>query len=207
MKIAEVLRAYLRSPLAIVSAGAALVLGAMSLFFLGGNLLLGLFGGAALWVAFSAVAVQTRLGAASVVAVRDADEGRRTSEAIEAAKRARETMARLRLPDPEVASKLEYVAQVSGEYLEAALKAGSHSPQADARIADSLDIVNLYMKELDEASTEKRYGLADADPFAAAKERVLAALLDNAKIIRNERIALDGGLPPESLMRVKEELK
>lgn len=207
MKTAEVLRAYLRSPLAIASAGTALLLGAIGLFLLGGSALLGLLGGAALWLAFSAVAVQTRIGAASVVAVRDADEGRRTLEAVEAAVRARETMARLRLPDPEVAAKLEYLVQASGEYLESARRAGSHSPQADARIADSLDIVNLYLKELDEASTERRYGLPDADPFADAKARVLAALLDNATLIRNERIALEGGLPPEALMRVKEELK
>ena len=207
MKISEVLRAYLRSPLAIASAGACLVFGAVALFITGGSVVLGLSGGAALWVVFSAIAVQTRIGAASVVAVRDAEAGRRTREAIETAKLARQTMARLRLPDPEVAAKVEYLVQASGEYLDAAAKAGSHSPQADARIADSLDIVNLYLRELDEASTEKRYGLADADPFAAAKERVVAALLDNAKILRNERIALEGGLPAESLMRVKEELK
>src|SRR5512133_2679669 len=188
MKTAEVLRAYVRSPLAIVSAGACLLLGALGLFLAGGSVLLGLVGGAALWLAFSAIAVQTRLGARAVVSIRDTDQELKTREAIEAAAKARETLARLRLPDPEIAKILEYLTLSAGEYLEAALKAKSRSPEAEARIADSLDIVNLYLKELDEASTERRYGLADADPFADAKDRVRSALTENAAAIRKERI-------------------
>jgi hypothetical protein len=83
----------------------------------------------------------------------------------------------------------------------------SHSPAADERIADSLDLINIFLKELDEASTEKRYRLPDADPFADAKGRVQSALMENARFIRDERIGLDGGLPAEALMRAKEELK
>jgi hypothetical protein len=206
MKTAEVLRAYVRSPLAIVSGGASLLCGAVGLSLAGGSPLLGLVGGAALWLAFSAIAVQTRIGAKAVVSIRDSDQELKAREAIEAAAKARETLARLRLPDPDMAKTVEYLALAAGEYVEAALKAKSHSPEADARIADSLDIVNLYLKELDEAATERRYGLADADPFANAKERVSAALTENSSLIRKERIALEGGLPPESLMRVKEEL-
>lgn len=206
MKTAEVLRAYVRSPLAIVSGGASLVCGALGLSLAGGSLLLGLVGGAALWLAFSVIVVQTKIGAKAIVSIRDGEQELKARESVEAAAKAKETLARMRLPDPDVAKAVEYLALCAGEYVEAALKAKSHSPEADARIADGLDIVNLYLKELDESSTERRYGLADADPFADAKDRVRAALAENAKLIREERLALEGGLPPESLMRIKEEL-
>jgi hypothetical protein len=80
-------------------------------------------------------------------------------------------------------------------------------PRGRRRIADALDLVNLYLKELDEAATEKRYGLQDADPFTDAKGRVLAALARDADLVREERIKIDGGLPPAKRMEIREELE
>jgi hypothetical protein len=207
MKIRDILASYVKSPLAAISAGACLVLGSAALFALGSSLLLGLAVGSVAWAVFSAVVIQTKIGAMAVVSVRSLDEVKKTQAAIIEAARNGERIARLRLPDPEVAKTVEYLALCSGEYVEACQKAMSHSPAADERIADSLDLINIFLKELDEASTEKRYRLPDADPFADAKGRVQSALMENARLIREERIRLDGGLPAEALMRAKEELR
>jgi hypothetical protein len=113
----------------------------------------------------------------------------------------------IRLSSGDAATALAYLVQSAGEYLGACRKTMSRSPEADARIADSLDLVDLYLRELDETSTERRFGAPDAAPFEDAGKRVAASIRENALFIRDERTKLDGGLPPAERMAIKEELK
>jgi len=48
--------------------------------------------------------------------------------------------------------------------------------------------------------------LPDADPFADARERTLAALRDRASIIEHATLNLSGGLSSADRMEIKESL-
>jgi hypothetical protein len=161
----------------------------------------------ALWALASFVLIQSKLGATAIVRARDRERALSAERANAQAQLACERLARLRLPDEDLIKTRDYVAQSAGEYLAAAKRQKTHSPVAAERIADSLQTIDLYLKEIDEAATEKRYGLKDSDPFADAKVRVENALLENARVLREERIRIDGGLPPALAFEAKEELK
>ncbi len=207
MKTRDAIGAYLKSPLALISALVCLLGGGAGLAFAGGSFLLGMAGGVFLWLGFSVISIQSPSGAKALLAVRDREGQDRVENALSQAAESRERLRRLRISDPEIAATVEYLIQCAGEYLDAGKKNQSHSPEADARIADSLDSVNLYLKELDEAATERRYKLSDSDPFVDAKARVKAILVDDARVIREQRILIDGGLPPEAQLRAKEEIR
>jgi len=125
---------------------------------------------------------------------------------LDVAKDARNRLATLRVPDPEIKSLLELLAARGAAYLSACESARSRDPLAEDALAESVSIADLYLRELDGAATEKRYGLADADPFADARGRVRAALMDKATVIEKATLGLSGGLSPADRMEVKESL-
>jgi hypothetical protein len=207
MDIKSALKSYLRSPLGLVSLFCSLGAGLLVAGLAGIWIPLGLLGGGVFWGGLSFALIQTGAGAKAAVAQADAEERARTLKSIAEAEGFRDRLARLRIGEPRAARAAEYLVQAAGEYLGACRKQLTRSPEADAAIADSVDLIDLYLKELDEASTEKRYGLADADPFADATARAVEALSANAKLLRDERVRIDGGLPPADRMAIKEELK
>lgn len=139
-----------------------------------------------------------------------AEQGRRiwatARPRIEAARDARNRLASLRIPDPELKALLELVATRGLSYLSACESARSHDPLAEDALAESISIADLYLKELDSASTEKRFGLADADPFADAKNRTKSALLAQAAVLEKAAMDLSGSLSPADRMEIKESL-
>lgn len=139
-----------------------------------------------------------------------AEQNRRTWAAarprLEAARDARNRLASLRVPDPEIKKLLELVATRGTAYLAACESARTHDPLAEDALAESVSIVDLYLKELDGAATEKRYGLADADPFADARARTGSALLAQAAVVGKATLDLSGGLSSADRMEIKESL-
>ena len=110
--------------------------------------------------------------------------------------------------DPrQVGDAARLVVLAAGEYIDACRREGSDDPLADAAIAEALEVVGLFLKEKDEAATERRFGLGDADPFPDTEKRVAAALKEKAATLRERRIQIDGGLPPASRMAVREEIE
>jgi len=207
MELKRALGAYARTPLAIISLFASLGAGALVTGLSGVSIPIGLAGGLAFWLGLSFALVQTGAGAKAILAQTGAEEKARTLAFIEEAEGFLSRLKVLRLPDPEAGKALAFLIQSAGEYVASCRASGSRSPAADARIAAAIDVVALYLKELDDASTEKRFGQADANPFEGAKSRVLEALAESARFIRDERVKLDGGLTPADRMAIKEELK
>ncbi|MBN2875939.1 MAG: hypothetical protein JXM71_12650 [Spirochaetales bacterium] len=123
-----------------------------------------------------------------------------------AARKTRDRLSSLRVPDQTIKSLLELVAMRGSSYLAACDSAKTRDPRAEEALADCLDIADLYLKELDGASTERRFGLPDEDPFAAATERAAAALKDRAAIIGKAAQDLSGGCSPADTMEIKESL-
>lgn len=127
-------------------------------------------------------------------------------EHLSSAKTKAKRLATLRVPDPAVSKLVELVAMQAGLFLGACDKTRQRNPLAEEAIDQSLELVDLYLKELDDASTERRYSLPDNDPFADARERVAAALRDKAQILERARLDLEGGLEREDRMSIKEQI-
>lgn len=153
-----------------------------------------------------AIAAATGIGPKAAVAERDRRAWAESAERLEAVKRDRDRLATMRLPDDEIGSLVMLAATRGASYLAASRNAKSRVPQAEEALADCLYVADLYLKELDAASTERRHGLDDADPFADAKGRAKAALIDRAAVIEKATRDLSGGLSPADAMDIKERL-
>ena len=206
MRAKEYWSRYLKSPLGIGSIAASLVLGlglaAAGLpaavpiaSALGLSALCGLFG------------LYSGLGPRQVVSAQDAGKAAEGRRRLAEAAAVRDRISILRLNDPEVSGAAALVVLAAGEYIDAARRGSADDPLADAAIAEALDILDIYLKEKDESSVEKRYRLADANPFVQVGERTVAALRDRAAVLRERRIQVDGALPAVDQMEIREELK
>jgi hypothetical protein len=206
MQSGEYLRWYARSALGIGSGFAGI--GAAAAAMLAG---LPIWGAAlaalGLVAATGLVSLAAGWGPRQALAAREAWAGRARAARLAEAAAVRERIAALRIPDGEVAEAARLVALAAGEYIDACRREGSDDPLADAAIGEALELVGLFLKEKDEAATERRFGLDDADPFPDARGRVAAALKGKAAMLRERRIQIDGGLPPESRMAVREEIE
>jgi len=202
----EYLGWYSKSPLGIGSMAGGLVLG-IGLASVGLPAIVPLASGLGLVLICGLLGLFSGIGPRQVVSARDsgleAEGRRRLSEAVAA----RERLARLRIADPEVAAAASLVTLAAGLYIEACRRESRDDPIADAAVAEALDILDIYFKEVDEASVEKRYKVKDDDPFADAKGRTLVALGEKAMALRERRIQIDGGLTSVERMEIREDLK
>jgi hypothetical protein len=193
-----------RSPLgiSIVAIGAT----AGGLAWANAGIVPGIAVGAAALAVLHAAAALSGLGPRAAAAEVERRAWADARHRLEEAKANRNRLASLRVPDPEVKALLELAALRGSSYLSACLAAKTRDPRAEAALADCVGLADLYLKELDGAATEKRYGLPDADPFADARNRTVAALRDKVVII--ERAAMDagGGLSPSERMDIQESL-
>lgn len=202
----DYLKWYARSPLGIGSgfAGLAAALAGLAGGFPAGFALLM---GSAIVISAGLIFLLVGAGPKSAIAARDAALGRDRAKKLSHAAASREKLARIRIAEGPAADAVRLVALAAGEYLDACGREGKDDPLADAALDEALDIVDIFQKEKDEAATEKRFGLEDADPFADAESRVAAALREKAGLLRERRIQIDGGLPASGRMSVREEIE
>ena len=195
---------FARSPLGISTAALGLVTGGLTWSSIG--MMPAIAAGAAAMVLLFAAATLSGYGPRAAAIESERQAWADASRHLDAAKAHRDRIASLRVPDPEVKALLELAALRGSSYLSACLAAKTRDPRAEAALADCVGLADLYLKELDGAATEKRYGLPDADPFADARSRTVAALRDKIAVI--ERAARDagGGLSPSERMDIQESL-
>ncbi len=154
------------------------------------------------------LAVLTISGAGSRLAAAETDrrEWSRARVYLDAVRQNRDRLATFRITDADVKAMLQRAAEGATRYLVACESARSRAPQAEESLADCLSIVDLYIKELDGAATERRYELPDADPFVDARNRTLAALRDRVARLDKSILDLEGGLTSADRMEIKETL-
>lgn len=154
------------------------------------------------------LAALTISGAGSKLAAAEIDrrEWSRARLYLETVRQNRDRLATFRITDADVKSMLQRAAEAATRYLVACESAHSRAPLAEDALADCLSIADLYIKELDGAATERRYGLVDADPFADATNRTLAALRERVALLDKSVLDLDGGLTSADRMEIKETL-
>lgn len=206
MRSSEYLRWYARSALGIGSGFAGV--GAAAAASLAGLPVWGaVAAGFGLVAATGILSLAAGWGPRQALAAQEAQAGRARAGRLAQAAAIRERIAALRIPDGQVGDAARLVVLAAGEYIDACRREDSDDPLADAAIGEALEVVGLFLKEKDEAATERRFGLGDADPFPDAEGRVAASLREKAATLRERRIQIDGGLPPAARMAVREEIE
>jgi hypothetical protein len=199
---------YLRSRLNLALSISGAVLIVFSLLFLRP------FAGIPILVILLAYAALTgalffsRRGAKEVVAESEEDRMKKIKEKIDGFSRIRERISVLRIADEQVAKALEYFLLVSGSYLEKCRELSSYSPLANERIERVQEICQVFLGELDESATGRRYGVekegeAQSDPSS----RFARDIVECANLIK-ERTTTDLlGLSGEERLSIMKELE
>jgi len=199
-------RRYARSPWGIGSAFLALGAGLLAAA-LGASPVAGMGAGVAVLGACLGLSLATGLGQKAAVVEAERDSLARASDRMRLVAEARARLEALRLPAGEVARARDLAALEAGRLGETFARSGAYDPEAAQAVLDCLEIVDAWMRERDQAATERRFDLPDADPFPEAERRSAAAIREKAAIVARRRAAAAGDIPPADLVAIEEELK
>ncbi len=198
---------YLRSRLNLWVAGAAALLIVISGLFLGPWALGGVLVAAAAYAVATLLLFFSRRGAEQIVGETEQARRKKIREKIGACAQLRDRVSYLRIGDPEMQKAVEYFLLVSGSYLEKCRELDLYSPQANKRMEDVLEICQGYLGELDESSSEKRYGVQDGESMEEFGRRSVDAIKEAAADIR-DRITEDlEGVSREDRLAIIEEIE
>jgi hypothetical protein len=201
---------YLRSRLNIVIAGVAAAAFLALLLFFGpwGKIaapgVLVVYALATLLVFFS------RRGASEVVAESEEDRLKGISAKVDRYAAIRDRIAVLRIGEQTMREAAEYFLLVSGEYIQKCRELSSYSPEANERIERALEICQVFLGELDESSTGRRYGTVpkagdeSAESFAA---RSVEAMRECAAVIKDRAVRDLEGLSGAERLAIMKELE
>jgi hypothetical protein len=204
MHVRRYIKAYAVSPLGIANAALAVLAG-----FVAGSLagvFAGLLAGVSALGLIFVLALHSGIGPRFAAAEHERRLWAAGKERLAAASAEQRRLASIRVPDPAVRKLVELVALQAGMFISSCDKARQRDPLGEDAITESLELVDLYLKELDDAATERRYALPDDDSFADAVQRVSAALRGKAALLEKARLDIEGGLQREDRMAIKEQL-
>jgi len=202
----EFLRTYARSPLGIGSIVVALLAGILALAA-GLGLAVSTAAAAGALVLFSVAGLAS--GFAQRSAQAEADRGAKVSAEARLAEAAaaRQRLAALRIKEGAVSAARDLLVLEAGRFVEDCRRAGTYDPAGVTAIVEAPAIVDAWLREADESSVEKRFGLADEHPFPEAAERCAAALRAKAALVAAGREAATGEIPGADRIAIEEELK
>jgi hypothetical protein len=150
----------------------------------------------------------SRRGASEVVAESEEDRLKAIRAKIDRYSGIRDRIAVLRIGDEGMRKAVELFLLVSGDYIQKCRELASYSPEANERIERALEVCQVFLGEMDESSTERRYGTAargaDETPedFAA---RSIQAMGECAALIKDRAVRdLEGSSGAERLAIMKE---
>ncbi len=204
MKVTEYLRLYARSTYGFVNIALAVVAGALAAKPLG--LLAGFGLGLASAVTVAVLALVSGVGPKAAIAEKERALTNAAKAGLESIKRTSMRLASIRMPDLEVAEAMQQVSLKAAAYASVRARSGSLDPVADNAVEECIELADLYLKELDDQSTERRFGTDDNDPVTEAKNRVLNELKKRAELLDRAALALDGDSSREDLLSIKEQL-
>ena len=120
---------------------------------------------------------------------------------------ARKRLATMRIAAPAVAQARDLLVLEAGRLVEDCGRAHTYDPEAVQAVIDGPELVDAWLKEADESSTERRFGLPDANPFPEAARRTAEALAAKAAIVSAGRAAAVGQIRGADRIAIEEELK
>jgi hypothetical protein len=113
----------------------------------------------------------------------------------------------MRLADPAVAAARDLLVIEAGRLVEDCGRARTYDPEAVQAVIDAPALVDAWLREADESSTERRFGMADANPFPEAAARTAEALRAKAALVSARRAQAIGELSGADRIAIEEELK
>ncbi|MFP4363073.1 MAG: hypothetical protein ACLFR1_04325 [Spirochaetia bacterium] len=207
MKLSKIIGLYLRSILNIISFTAAFVLGIVlfTVFTLGITVAVGV--PLLLYVSVSLILLSTKAGISSIVNQKNNETGAEVISKIEEAESLRNKISYLRICDPDVSKEVQSLSYLAGEYITGCRKNGTYSPEAHAKLEDALSVLSWYLREMNEASAEKHFGVTDDTPFPDIKEKTLTALDQDKVVIKEETFRISGGLSAQDQFSIREDIQ
>jgi CHASE3 domain sensor protein len=203
---------YLRSRLNYVLSitGASLVV--LSLVFLRPYALVPIIVILLAYSALTGALFFSRRGAREVVAESEEDRLKKIRQKIDASAGIRERISVLRIGDERMARAIEYFLQESGSYLEKCQEISSYSPLANERIERVMEICQVFLGELDETATARRYDVrvVPAEPGIRATdigERFARDIMECARVIKERTTEDLLGLSGEARLAIMNELE
>lgn len=201
---------YLRSRLNIVVSSVA---GGIFLVFL---LFFGSWGKVAalavllVYLVVTALLFFSRRGASEVVAESEEDRLKAVRAKIDRVAAARDRIAVLRIGEQAMREAVEYFLLVSGEYIGKCRELSSYSPEANERIERALEICQVFLGELDESSTGKRYQIAARGPSETPEDfssRSVQEMRECAAVIKDRAVRDLEGLSGAERLAIMKELE
>ncbi len=204
MKIREYFFYFLVSPAGAVSTVAALAAG----LAVGAavNMAAGSITAGAALLGLHLAAFFTGLGSRFAVRERDRRIWQGERLRLENVRQSQARLASMRIGDPAIKRLAETAAMRAGEYYSACIRRKTHDPKATGAAAECLELLDVFLTELDESATERRFDMPDANPFADAKERISAALNERIAILGKSTLDIEGGISAKDRLEIKEQL-
>lgn len=201
---------YLRSRLNIIVSSVAAGLFLLFLLFFGSWGTIASLAVLLVYILVTALLFFSRRGASEVVAEGEEDRQKGIRAKLDKYTSVRDRIAVLRIGADEMREAVEYFLLVSGDYLQKCRGLASYSPEANERIERALEICQVFLGEMDETSTEKRYGIAgkaeDESPEAFSA-RTVEAMRECASVIKDRAVRDLEGLSGAERLAIMKELE
>ncbi|MBN1409287.1 MAG: hypothetical protein JW969_00485 [Spirochaetales bacterium] len=198
---------YLKSGLnRTFSIVAILALAASFIFFTGVFKWVAAASIAGVYLVSSFILLFTRRGAKEIAGQKDQERNKQMLLKIEHYGMVRNTIARLRIGDEKVRKSLEYFLLISGNYLNKCRELITYSPLANKKIDDVQELCQIYLEELDENSTEKRYGVEDGENVDDFIQRTVNGIVEASHFIKEKISGELVGLTKEEQLQIIEEM-
>ena len=198
---------YLRSRLNFTVAGAASALLILSGLFLGRWFAFAAPLIVVIYAVFTFLLFYSRKGARQIVEESERDRLSKVRGKIDSSASMRERIAVMRVGDEGMRKSLEYFLLASGTYLQKCRETDLYSPRASARMEDVLGILQAFLGEKDQTSTEKRYGVKDGESFEEFSARCIEAVRDAAKDVTTWTTEDLTGLSGRDSLEIIEEME
>jgi len=199
---------YLRSRFHLALALSAAGLAVLSLVFLRPHAAVPIVLTVVVYAVLTCAMFFTRHGAKEVVAESEEDRLKMVRQKIARFASLRERISVLRLGDERMTRAVELFLQESGSYLEKCRELSAYSPLANERIERVLEICQVFLGELDDSATGRRYGLpGETGKEAAPAERFAGDIIECAKVIRQRTTEDLLGMSGEERLSIMKELE
>jgi hypothetical protein len=175
---------YLRSRFHITLALGATGLVVLAVLFLRPYALVPVVVIAAVYAVLTGAMFFTRRGAREVVAESEENRLKGVREKIARFAALRERIAVLRLGDEQMSRAVELFLQESGTYLDKCRELDAYSPLANERIERVLEICQVFLGEMDESATGRRYGVPGSGQDQAPAEKFARDITECAAVVR-----------------------
>jgi len=163
----------------------------------------------AVWILFSLLLFSVGIGTTAVVNERSRLRRGIERDLLHTASSRTKRIGRLRLPDPEMKKLTEHISYTAGEYCRTARASQTYDPKAHHAIEECLEIIDAWLAGRNRISARHHYGDQQLDPeyMANLDARTRSLLTDRVSIIERATLQISGGLTPDDILTIKEELE